>query len=40
MTDADVLTGMLHAIDRLDWTTVRDSFTDPGAHGLHLPLGR
>lgn len=28
MTDADVLTRMLHAIDRLDWTTVRDSFTD------------
>lgn len=29
MTDADVLTRMLHAIDRLDWATVRDSFTDP-----------
>ena len=29
MTDADVLTRMLHAIDTLDWTTVRDSFTDP-----------
>lgn len=28
MTDADVLTRMLHAIDSLDWTTVRDSFTD------------
>jgi hypothetical protein len=25
MTDADVLTRMLHAIDRLDWATVRDS---------------
>jgi hypothetical protein len=29
VTDADVLTRMLHAIDTLDWTTVRDSFTDP-----------
>jgi hypothetical protein len=28
VTDADVLTRMLHAIDRLDWTTVRDSFTN------------
>jgi SnoaL-like domain len=28
VTDAGVLTRMLHAIDRLDWTTVRDSFTD------------
>lgn len=29
MTDADVLTRLLHAVDRLDWTTIRDSFTDP-----------
>lgn len=29
MTDADVVTRMLHAIDRRDWTTVRRSFTDP-----------
>jgi hypothetical protein len=29
MTDADVITRMLHAIDALDWATVRDSFTDP-----------
>lgn len=27
MTDADVITRMLHAIDRRDWATVRDSFT-------------
>lgn len=27
MTDADVLTRMLHAIDRTDWDTVRDCFT-------------
>lgn len=29
MTEADVLTRMLHAIDALDWATLRDSFTDP-----------
>jgi SnoaL-like domain len=29
MTDADVITRMLRAIDRRDWATVRDSFTDP-----------
>jgi SnoaL-like domain len=29
VTGSDVLTRMLHAIDRLDWATVRDCFTDP-----------
>lgn len=29
MNDADVITRMLHAIDRLDWATIRDCFTDP-----------
>ena len=29
MTVSDVLTRMLHAIDRLDWAAVRDCFTDP-----------
>lgn len=28
MTDTDVITRMLHAIDRLDWTVVRESFAD------------
>ncbi|HEV2779896.1 MAG TPA: nuclear transport factor 2 family protein [Actinophytocola sp.] len=28
MTDADVLTRMLHAIDARDWATLRASFTD------------
>jgi SnoaL-like domain len=28
MTDADVLPRMLHAIDVLDWPTVRDAFAD------------
>lgn len=28
MNDADVITRMLHAIDRLDWTVVRESFAD------------
>jgi hypothetical protein len=28
VTDSDVITRMLHAIDRLDWATVRDSLTD------------
>jgi hypothetical protein len=26
MTDADVLTRLLHAVDALDWVTVRDAF--------------
>lgn len=26
MTDADVLTRLLHAADALDWVTVRDAF--------------
>jgi hypothetical protein len=29
MTSSDVLTRMLHAIDALDWATLRDCFTDP-----------
>jgi hypothetical protein len=29
MTDADVITRLLHAIDALDWAGVRDCFTDP-----------
>lgn len=29
MTDADVLTRLLHAFDRLDWTAIRDSLSDP-----------
>jgi hypothetical protein len=28
MTDEDVLTRLLHAIDRLDWSTVRACFAD------------
>ncbi len=28
MNEADVITRMLHAIDRLDWTVVRESFAD------------
>jgi SnoaL-like domain len=28
VSDEDVLTRMLHAIDRLDWAAVRDSFTE------------
>ena len=28
MSEADVITRMLHAIDRLDWVTVRNSFAD------------
>jgi hypothetical protein len=28
VSEADVLTRMLHAIDRLDWVTVRNSFAD------------
>lgn len=28
MTDADVITRLLHSIDRLDWAAVRASFTD------------
>jgi hypothetical protein len=28
VSDADVITRMLHAIDRLDWVTVRNSFAD------------
>ena len=28
MSNPDVITPMLHAIDRLDWDAVRDSFTD------------
>lgn len=28
MTDAGVITRMLHAVDRLDWTVVRASFAD------------
>lgn len=28
MSDADVITRLLHAIDRLDWAVVRESFTD------------
>ena len=29
MTEANVLTRMLHAVDLLDWPTVKDSVTDP-----------
>lgn len=29
MTDADVITRMLHAVDALDWAMIRDCFTDP-----------
>lgn len=29
MTDTDAITRLLHAFDRLDWTAVRHSFTDP-----------
>jgi hypothetical protein len=28
VSEADVITRMLHAIDRLDWVTVRNSFAD------------
>jgi hypothetical protein len=28
VTDADVITRLLHAIDSLDWAAVRDSFTE------------
>ena len=28
MSDTDVITRMLHAIDRLDWPAVRDCFAD------------
>jgi SnoaL-like domain len=28
MSDADVLTRLLHAVDRLDWATARGCFTD------------
>jgi SnoaL-like domain len=28
VSDADVITRMLHAIDRLDWAAVRNSFTE------------
>jgi hypothetical protein len=29
MTSADVITRMLHAIDSMDWTALRDCFTNP-----------